>query len=345
MAAVHAPACFVGLDSGTTNTRAWLVREGRVVASERSSVGIRDVVVGGRPVLVRALRELLERLTAEGERAGASPELVLAAGMITSEQGIAEVPHLAAPTGAVELSRAIRVVRAPEVCELPIHLVPGIRTAAVRLEPERIGEADVMRGEETLCVGLHALAQLPPDSLLVNLGSHWKTVRLDAGGRIAGSRTALTGELLHAAQTRTILAAAVPGERPASIDPRWARLGAEEARRDGVERALFCVRLLQQRTDSTPAQRLSFLVGAFAGSAVPRLLQDAESVRRVVVAGGGPVGAILVDELGRAGITAVALAPGQVDAAMVAGFSVLLGLSTGKGNRATDPAVDASGGG
>ena len=51
--------------------------------------------------------------------------------MITSPQGLHEVPHVVAPAGATELAQAAQEQLLPDVCDLPFVFVPGVRTAAV----------------------------------------------------------------------------------------------------------------------------------------------------------------------------------------------------------------------
>ena len=316
---------FVGLDVGTTNARAWLVTGGRIVTSRRAAIGIRDAAAAGSPeVLYDPLRRLISEVRAagEGER-GAPPSAVVAAGMITSGLGLAEVPHSEAPAAIEDLVRGAVCLRDQQVTELPLFLIPGVRSGADRLPPERIAEADVMRGEETLCLGLLERGLLAPAGTVVNLGSHWKTISIDASGRIAGSTTTLTGELLHVAQTRTVLAGSVPDGRPGRLDPAWVEAGAAEAARSSLERALFCVRLLEQRSAGTAEQRLSFLVGCFLGGAIEGWLRIVPPGGEVVVTGGGAIGEYTARRLREAGRRARHLTGDGVDAAMVAGLHVL----------------------
>ncbi len=54
-------------------------------------------------------------------------------------------------------------------------------------------------------------ASRPGQALTVlNLGSHWKAIQVSESGQITRSWTTLSGELLHAIMTQTILASAVP---------------------------------------------------------------------------------------------------------------------------------------
>jgi 2-dehydro-3-deoxygalactonokinase len=178
-----------------------------------------------------------------------------------------------------------------------------------------------MRGEETLLIGLHSLGLLQPRSTLLNLGSHWKVIDFDGHARIASSLTSMTGELIHAAQTQTILAGSVPQMRPEACDRDWLEAGMREQRRSGLARALFCVRLLEQGSDGSAEQRLSFLIGAFLASdmdaMVSRGLFDRE--REVVITGGGAIAEAWRDALAQLSMRAVILGDADVERGLLAG--------------------------
>src|SRR3954471_21995382 len=117
----------IALDGGTTNTRARLVRDGRVVATGRRSVGVRDsVLASGRTPLGVAVREALAEVLPAAD--GLEPRWIVAAGMLSSEMGLAAVPHVGAPAGLSELARGAVLRRLPEVADQPILFVPGVRT-------------------------------------------------------------------------------------------------------------------------------------------------------------------------------------------------------------------------
>ena len=117
--------------------------------------------------------------------------------MISSPQGLAELPHVSAPTGIRELATAARWFEFPEITDLPILLVPGVRTGPVAVTPSTLAESDVMRGEETLCLGLSVLGVIAPESLVLSLGSHWKAIRLNAEGLIQSSITSRNMRLIR----------------------------------------------------------------------------------------------------------------------------------------------------
>jgi 2-dehydro-3-deoxygalactonokinase len=258
--------CLICVDAGTTNTRVWLTRGAEVIARAQTMTGVRDTARDGSNQRLRAaLRELIAEVRAKAALADPlmTPACVVAAGMITSPLGLAEVPHVPAPAGISELAAATLRFNFPDITELPMLMIPGVRCDFGGATLEGVGQSDVMRGEETLCAGLIAADRVRPPATALNLGSHWKAIQLDAQGRIAASRTSLSGEMIHATQTATILASAVPSARPTRIDAAWLAAGMREQRESGLARALFCVRLLELRECGTAQERLAFLIGAF----------------------------------------------------------------------------------
>ena len=257
---------LVCVDTGTTNTRVWLASAGEVIARADALVGVRDTARDGHNGrLVEVLRELIRQVLEQAGFARPAGCSVLAAGMITSALGLEEVPHVQAPAGPAELAAAVRRLHRPDISELPILLVPGVRSGAMPCSLQTVSESDIMRGEETLALGLVAEGMLRPPGRILNLGSHWKLIDVDSQGRVAGSHTSLSGELIHATQTQTILASSVAQGRPESLDRDWLEAGIGEQQRQGLARALFEVRLLEQSRQGTPEQRMAFLVGAYLG--------------------------------------------------------------------------------
>src|SRR5262245_23631504 len=317
--------CLICVDAGTTNTRVWLTVGDQFVARAQAGVGVRDTARDGSSARLRnALRELINQVRDDARNQGYAqmPECVIAAGMITSPLGLAEVPHVTAPPGLNDLAVATRHYGFPDITDLPILLIPGVRSGPRRCDQVTVGTTDVMRGEETLLLGLIALGLLKPRSTLLNLGSHWKVIKLDQDARIAACVTSMTGELIHTAQTQTILASSVPQTRPSAIDQTWFEAGMREQRRSGLARALFCVRLLEQGSASSPEQRLAFLIGAFLASdmdaMVSRGLLDSEGA--VVIAGGGVIAEAWRGALTQRSMQAITLSDSVVENAMLAGL-------------------------
>lgn len=314
---------LICVDTGTTNTRVWLIRGDEVLATARAGVGVRDTAREGSPALLHnALRESIARVR---ESTTDPPLAVIAAGMITSPLGLREVPHLPAPVGLHDLAANVVSCRFPEITDLPIWLVPGVRSGPAECDRDSIGETDVMRGEETLCLGLAQMGLLPPGSTLLNLGSHWKLITLDSQSRIAGSLTSMSGELIHAAQTQTILAGSVPQTKPERIDSSWLRAGMREHRNSGLARALFCVRLLEQRGESSPEERLSFLIGAFLAADLDAMLSRRLLIPEcsVSIAGGEALATAWKEALAEQAITAQVLRETEIEWGLLTGLRAM----------------------
>jgi 2-dehydro-3-deoxygalactonokinase len=247
----------------------------KVICAARRVLGIRDSARDGlNSVIQNVLRDLIAEVTGKAEdvSAGCTPTHLVASGMITSSLGLAEVPHIQAPAGIHELAVASRWYRFPNISALPFLLVPGVRSGPANPKLDSVRECDVMRGEETLCAGLVALNIVELPAVVLNLGSHWKAIRLDNDGRVRSSVTSLSGELIHILPAQTILAASVPNDRPANLSPEWVDAGMSEQRKSGLSRALFAVRLLDLAKQGTPTERLAFLVGAVIAADLDALL-------------------------------------------------------------------------
>jgi 2-dehydro-3-deoxygalactonokinase len=271
----------------------------------------------------KALRDLIKQVrTAEVEAFLVRPTGVIAAGMITSPLGLTEVPHVAAPAGKCEIAARVRRDYFPDITELPVFLVPGVRSGSANSDPQLIGESDVMRGEETLCVGLLKLGLLKAGGTLLNLGSHWKAITVDKDAHVATSVTSMSGELIHAAQSQTILASALTQERPATLNEEWIQAGMREQRRSGLSRALFCVRLLEQRNECTPDDRFAFLIGAFVASDLDSLVKRGllTSDRPVVITGGKVVASAWNCALSEISIGATIISTDLLELAMIQGL-------------------------
>ncbi|QQS46107.1 MAG: 2-dehydro-3-deoxygalactonokinase [Acidobacteriota bacterium] len=315
---------LICIDAGTTNTRVWLTRGEIVLAHARASVGVRDTARDGSPErLHNALRDLIAEVRAQSD---AEPSAVIAAGMITSSLGLAEVPHLDAPAGLVEIARNIQTHSFPQITDLPVLLVPGVRTGPKPCDLETVAAADLMRGEETLCLGLVAADLAYPPCTVINLGSHWKIVGIDSEGRVAGSLTSMAGELIHAAQAQTILSSAVPQRRLETADRQWTKAGMREQRRSGLARALFCVRLLEQSGQGSPGQRLSFLIGAFVSAEVDSLIRNdvLNLDSPLILVGGGGICEAWLCALEDLSVPVILITDDLIESALIIGLHSLM---------------------
>jgi 2-dehydro-3-deoxygalactonokinase len=314
------------VDMGTTRTRVWLTRGEQVSGHLVRDFGVRDAASGMdlRAALIDLLGESSVLSGWNGQKDASIK--VAAAGMITSPQGLLEVPHLVAPASVESLSAG---VKRSYLDEYDLLLVPGVRTGDDATGVAGTLDSDVMRGEETLCVGLMSLGLLHPKDTVLNLGSHWKWIQMDTEARIASSRTTLTGEMIHAIQAHTLLASSLPQEPPAELDEEWLALGAAEVRRSGLSRSLFCVRLLQQAKRGSRTQRLAFLYGAFIEAEIDELQKSGilRDLPSICIVGTPALAGTWKIQLERQGLAAQALEEAQRDAAYLAGLRTITGAA------------------
>lgn len=327
---------LICVDMGTTNTRVWALSGGNeVLAEARAQLGVGDTArEGSNRRLKEGLRELIRRALSEARASDASfsPGRVVAAGMIASPLGLLEVPHVPAPAGLRELAGAVQSHAFPDVTDLPVLFIPGVRCGPPHWDRDTVGAGDVIRGEETLCVGLVQAGVLRPPALLVNLGSHWKVIALSADGRIVAGVTSLSGEMIHALQLHTILADALPSEPPSEIHEEWLKAGMREERRSGLPRALFCVRLLEQSRAGGPGERLSFAVGAFLAADLDGLQRSGllEPGSSAVVAGRPALAAAWASALASAGLRTVVPPPEDLTRCLLGGFRAVAAPCRGR---------------
>ena len=282
------------IDSGTTRTRLRVVSGERVLWAGECTVGARDVAASGGPqVLTQAIEGLLARA-----RVTVRVDELVCSGMITSNVGLAEVPHLTAPAGAAELAGAVQQLDVAGF-GVPCFLIPGVRTLPADLSWDTLAETDVLRGEEVEVLGLRELLELGEASFL-HLGSHPKRVELDAAGRLTGSRTALSGELSAALAEYTVLSGSVlPVERWETVSPLFWQRGLEAARQHGLGRALFMVRLGQLLLHASREELSAYLLGAVSAETL-RLLSPA-AARPLVIYGPETLARLLAPEAGALG--------------------------------------------
>ncbi|BEU88459.1 2-dehydro-3-deoxygalactonokinase [Selenomonas sp. TAMA-11512] len=235
------------IDGGTTNTRVYLWKDDRIIGEAKRPVGVRNTAMdGSNTALLQAIRDALLEAAESADVSLQDLDGVVAAGMLTSNLGIAEIPHIAAPVRLDALAKSIVFKHVPQVWDSPIAFVPGIRNISEEeLTDETFPLMDIMRGEETEAAGIwEDLEGVEGSAIVVLPGSHHKYILMDDGKNILGCVTMLTGELLRALTENTILADSVM-HRFADVFDRDAFLqGVEYHGKMGVLHAAFMGRVL-----------------------------------------------------------------------------------------------------
>ena len=264
-------ACYVTLDGGTTNTRLYLVREGRVLAEKKIPMGARN----GADALKAAIKSGLCELLSDSKSTEDEICAIIASGMITSEYGLCNLPHITLPAGRSELRAAMQRAEFPEISALPWYFIRGVKSVGKTIE-----DTDVMRGEETELVGI---IDCDVDGALYVLpGSHSKHISVDKDGRIVRFSTMLSGELFAAVMQNTILRDAADFEHNTLVAERLTE-GYEYCRSHGVNEALFKTRILKNLFGASREECYSYLLGCVLCDEVESILKRSEST---VVIGG-----------------------------------------------------------
>lgn len=251
------------VDTGTTNTRVRVWRGDRVVAGASAAVGVRDTAVtGSKDKLRQGVREALTVACARAGVAVADVGAIVASGMITSNVGLHEVPHVIAPAGLKELAAGMVAAAVPEVADRQFWFIPGVKNNVSPVTADNCAAMDIMRGEEVEVIGLIRRLAISEPALFVLPGSHTKFVATDAAGRIGGCLTTLAGELVSVITNETILKNALQGSFAGRIDEAMLLRGAACARQAGLNRACFTVRILDQFTACSVEEKANFLLGA-----------------------------------------------------------------------------------
>ena len=250
-------ATYAVADWGTTSFRLWLLAaDGQIVAQTEGKQGMASLTPDEYPdVLEKALSAV-----------GASAELpVVICGMAGAAQGWREAVYIDLPAALNDVpSHAVSVLGV----DRDVRILPGLAQ-----RPPQV--PDVMRGEETLLLGL-ALNGLA-DGLVCMPGTHSKWVRLE-DGHVRRFSTAMTGEVFGLMATQSTLKHFTEGHQPATFAELPAfRAAAREALAapEALLRALFTVRsapLLAKggQADEVAARLSGLLIGAeIAGMKAP----------------------------------------------------------------------------
>ncbi|MET0935356.1 MAG: 2-dehydro-3-deoxygalactonokinase [Luteibacter sp.] len=255
------------IDTGTTNTRVTAWKDGQVVGQAARQVGVRDTAITGNTrKLEDGVRETIAEVLESTRLDRDDVAQVLASGMITSNVGLCEIPHIPAPAGIDDMATAMREHRVDHVWHKPIWFVPGVRNAVEHIGLHNCEAMDMMRGEEVESFALIERLKLDEPTVIVLPGSHSKFVSIDKGGRIDGCVTTLAGELLHVISHDTILAGSLKDGFAKRIDPEMLLAGAASSKKIGLGRACFSVRILDQFAVYDANARANFLLGAVLGS-------------------------------------------------------------------------------
>ncbi|MCZ8041896.1 MAG: 2-dehydro-3-deoxygalactonokinase [Beijerinckiaceae bacterium] len=226
------PRPLIALDWGTTRARAFLLSDrGEVLERRSADQGIQSVPAGGFPSAFEAIAGDLRRMAPEAD--------IVLAGMVGSRNGWVEAAYVPCPASPDAIAAASMRVSLADGA--PATILPGLSCNE--------GAFDVMRGEETLIVGL-GLA----DGIVCLPGTHSKWALVE-GGRITRFASFMTGEIWGLLRQNSILS-------------RLAEEPSEEGARLGLAAGFAASRRPGGLLNTAFAARSEVLAGRLPGSAV-----------------------------------------------------------------------------
>ena len=264
---------FAVIDCGTTMTRIYIVDDRQaVVASGRRKVGVRDTsITGSRDALRNGVTELFFQVLKENDIPEKQVEFAIASGMITSEVGLIEIPHLVAPVGLTQLSQGILEVTDQAVLPLgrPIYFVRGIRNHyPPDARAQDLRDIDFMRGEEVQCIGIMNSREMPYPGNIVALSSHTKIMYINGERQIEASNTTISGQFYEAMVSSTNIGKSivpVEGEEAGGYAyEELIQVATDCVRHAGLGRTMLMPRFLQVLLKTNSTERQIFVDAAIA---------------------------------------------------------------------------------
>lgn len=277
-------------DSGTTNTRASLLKDGTILNHREIPIGSRNSALNqDRTILISALKQLYDQILFESGFTDSYIDNIYMSGMISSPSGFVEIEHLSTPVDYKKLKKNIATYYEAKFFKRNVHIIPGIKTLpqGVMASIDTIVNANNMRGEETELFGiLHRCPNLAIGKSIILLpGSHTQVAFL-FNGTIENISSTITGELYHALTGHTILGSSINGEKNTELIPHMISMGYNIVHKYGFNRALYIVRSMDLFTDSTPAERHSYLEGVINGGVMDAIISVTQNQPTTIAVAG-----------------------------------------------------------
>ena len=261
------------IDCGTTFTRIFIVDEHEnIIAQGSKKVGVRDTsITGSRDTLRNGICELFEEILNENKIAKSQISYAVSSGMITSEIGLIEIPHLTAPISLDDLAANLKFVDEKVILPIgvPVVFVPGIKNdfgKDARLDSIR--KVDFMRGEEVQCVGILENSKMAPPVNIVVLSSHTKIINIDSKYRICGSITSLSGQLFEAIISSTSVGKSLMKQEGSTsggyTEDEIINIACESVQKAGLVRTMLMPRFMEVLLKTNSDERILFADAAIA---------------------------------------------------------------------------------
>lgn len=252
------------IDSGTTNTRVHIWKDYNILSEAKRSVGVRNTACdGNNKKLIKGISESLQDAIKIAHLEETQIDLILAAGMLTSNLGIVEIPHKIAPLSFKQLANSMISYKIQEISDKPIWFVPGVKNIKDELINDyNISEMDIMRGEETEAAGiLLKRKHINEQTILVLPGSHNKYIFFNEEKDILGCTTTMAGELLQSLTFTTILSDCLNHNFASEFRKEYFMKGVSYRNIYGLGHACFMARILSLFSKASYIDIQNYILG------------------------------------------------------------------------------------
>lgn len=285
---------YIYMDSGTTTTRAFLIKDGEVLDRVVKAVGTRDSAISGNnETLLLGLRELYDTLLDRFQLREVDIESVWMSGMITSAFGIVEIPHMTLPLTTQDIYDQSVKYYEESYFDREIRLVRGVKNVpdGAEITLDNLEDIASTRGEEIDIVGMLGSNMVPDGPFVAITPSSHTLLCYVKDNQFVDVLSAFTGELYYALGTSTLLSGEIErGNIEVSED--MVRRGREFGRKYGICRAIQIAHSSKTFGVGTNLERAQILTGIITGSAVDLLKKEIEErwtdVEYILVFGGKP---------------------------------------------------------
>lgn len=286
------------IDSGTTNSRIRLFNknENKVIDIEKIRIGVRNTAIEGHNGnLINQLKAGIQRILENNQLVPSDINYIIASGMITSNLGVYEIPHITCPASLEDFVNHSKVSHLKEFFNIPCVFVPGMKnkvSTEVGNAFDSINQFDIMRGEEVETFGLLKQIDVQGKGIMLLPGSHTKFVVVDENKTLTSCLSTLCGEILLAMQKETILSDALSQDLINCIDEKMLEQGFTASKQFGLTRSFYHIRLLQLFSSLDANQRANYFVGSVIYEDIQALLKSIdrfEKMEWIIVGGTNPL--------------------------------------------------------
>ncbi|MPW25413.1 hypothetical protein GC105_06390 [Alkalibaculum sp. M08DMB] len=282
----------VYIDSGTSNTRAYLVKKFELIDTEAINVGTKDsAIAGNNNVLLTAMKECYDKLLLNNKLQEIDIVDIWSSGMVTNTFGITEVEHISIPITGQKLLDKIYLHNEEKIFRRELKLICGAKTAQPGdiIDIENVERMNNVRGEEIEVVGMVATKILPRDKkcVMISPGSHTHMCYVKDGA-IIDIASNFTGELNYAIVKSTILGGEL-SEKDIKMNCEYVNKGYQYLKQYGICRALYIVHGTKVFNVCSDDVRSQIMAGIITGSVVDllgvKISEDWKDVEKIIIIG------------------------------------------------------------